>query len=199
MAEPKNFTCGFCGTLVPLIPTELGRTIEKDFPTDSEVTWYSLECASCSRFTTAAVGRKGIGYYPPQGKARIEVEGVPDSIVADYNEAVVCLQLYAYKAAAAMARRAVQGVCLDLGADPKSRLFDQIDALNDKGEFTNRLRKLAHRTRLFGNTGAHPGSDGLDSVEPGEAEQAVAFVEHLLQHVYILGGDDEEVEDGNAV
>jgi len=191
MAKPRNFTCGFCGTLVPL-PNELGATMESDYPTDTEVKWYSLECASCSRFTVAAVGRRRISYYPPEGMARIKVDGVPESIVADYHEALACLQVNAFKAASAMARRAVQGVCLDLGANPKHRLFAQIDALNEKGEFTNRLRRLAHKVRLFGNNGAHPGEDGLDDVVPEDARQAVAFVEHVLQHVYILGGDDDE-------
>lgn len=190
-----NFTCGFCGTLVPRTEvTTLGTTVEYRGPGygSQETIWRSLVCTSCGRFTTSAQTKFEIWYYPSEGIPRVRTKGVPDHVVADYEEALSCHQVQAYKAAVTMTRRAVQAVCLDLGAAPRQSLIEQIDELHGKGEFTNRLQRLAHSVRSFGNTGAHPGDDGLDEVSHDEASQSIAFLEHLLQHVYILGGADGE-------
>jgi hypothetical protein len=85
----------------------------------------------------------------------------------------------------------VQAACLDLRADPDKTLYKQIEQLHEQGEFSNRLKALADRLRLFGNDGAHPAKDGLEPIGPEEAELAVRFLEHLIEHVYII---DAELE-----
>ena len=69
----------------------------------------------------------------------------------------------------------------------KGTLFQQVEALWKAGELTNRLQVLASQVRVFGNYGAHPGDDLLESVSEPEARKAIAFLEHLLQHVFVLG------------
>lgn len=94
-----------------------------------------------------------------------------------------------------MARRAVQSACLDLGADPTKTLFKQIEGLHGEGELSNRLKALADQVRFFGNDGAHPSSDGLENVSKDDAELAVQFLEHLIQHVFTI---DQLIEKGRS-
>lgn len=163
-----------------------------------------MRCSSCGRFSLLADGyaarleNRHEVIVPHEFRTLVSTTYVPEPIAADYVEAVRCLQAGLNKAAAAMARRAVQSTCIHLlaGLNPEGgmpeRLYPQIDALRDAGEFTNRLHRLAHQVRIFGNNGAHPGEDGLDTVTPEEAEQTVDFLEHLLQHVFILAEDRQQ-------
>ena len=85
----------------------------------------------------------------------------------------------------------MQSACRDLGADPKARLWKQIEGLHERGEFSNRLAELAHQVRFFGNDGAHPSDDGLADVTSDDAAIAIRFLEHLIQHVYTIGRELE--------
>lgn len=194
-----NYTCGYCGTLTPQNAVAALESTSEYYSGygHQEVIWRCLTCASCGRYTLVFDSRFATRYFPPEGRAIVQVAGVPERIAADYEEAIRCRQVGANKAATAMSRRAVQAVCIDLGADPKSRLFAQIDQLHSNGEFTNRLHALAHKVRSFGNVGAHPESDGLDAVVEADADQSIRFLEHLLQHVYILGDEEEGAQDGD--
>src|SRR3989344_4337926 len=71
-------------------------------------------------------------------------ERIPQSIRHDFEEALKCLSLPAYRASAVMARRALQCICLDKGADEKAKLEKQIDWLFDQGIITKELKEWAH-------------------------------------------------------
>lgn len=101
----------------------------------------------------------------------------------DWTEAHTCLSARTSKAAAAMARRALQGVCIDKGA-AKGRLVDQIKGLVKSGSLAGPLGEWADHVRLLGNVGAHPGDDGLDTVSKDEAEDVVRFLDELLRWTY---------------
>jgi tRNA-dihydrouridine synthase len=94
----------------------------------------------------------------------------------------------AFKAAAAMSRRAVQGVMIAAGAGSET-LFRQIDALAAGQKLNANIAEWAHQIRLFGNDGAHPGSDGLEEVTEAEAMAALGFLDELLKWLYILPDD----------
>lgn len=188
------FRCGHCGVLTARTSVHgLGNAPWPFGDPGGATTWDVLRCAACLRFSLSAVCQSpsGTALFPPETWPRIDTVFVPPHITADYEEAIRCMQAGAFKAAAAMARRAAQSTCLHLGATPRTHLFDQIDELNEKGELTNRLAQVAHRVRVFGNVGAHPGEDGLDEVTKEEATEALQFLEHLIQHVFILGEEEE--------
>jgi hypothetical protein len=109
---------------------------------------------------------------------------VPGSIGADWLEAYNCLGIQAYKAAAAMARRATQGICIDKEAKP-DKLVNQVKALVASGSLHPNLGKWADRVRILGNAGAHPGDDGLEQVTEQDAKDAVAFLDQLLEWTYV--------------
>jgi hypothetical protein len=92
----------------------------------------------------------------------------------------------AYKATAAMCRRALQGACIDKGASPKKRLVNQIDEVIQTAKVHASLKEWADAIRLVGNAGAHPGDDGLDNVTAEEAGDLLAFTEQFLGLTYVV-------------
>jgi hypothetical protein len=139
-----------------------------------------LDCPSCRRHVYQ-VGKGSLvtgpspswrieemqGQWPPPG-LRERHESVPAAIAADWSEAHKVHGVGAHKATAAMARRAVQGVCIDKGAK-KDHLIKQVKQLVDDGRMHPNMGEWADEVRILGNVGAHPGDDGLDVVSADEA------------------------------
>ena len=84
-----------------------------------------------------------------------------------------------------MCRRALQGACIDQGADGKKKLYHQIDEVIASNKVHASLKEWADAIRLVGNAGAHPGDDGLDKVTPDEAEDILAFTEEFMAMTYV--------------
>src|SRR4029450_10714168 len=84
---------------------------------------------------------------------------VPQSIERDATEAWTCHGVGADRAAAVMARRAVQAAAFDKGA-PDKRPVEQIEWLQEHGTITPQMAGLAHHIRSLGGDGAHPDKDG---------------------------------------
>jgi len=121
--------------------------------------------------------------WPPAG-SRPPHQALPKPVAEDWVEAHKCMGITAYKAAAAMARRATQGVCVDQNATP-AKLSVQIKELVKAGTLHPRLGEWADEIRYFGNDGAHPGDDGLDTVSEEDAKDALAFLDQLLEWTYV--------------
>jgi hypothetical protein len=51
------------------------------------------------------------------------------------------------------------------------------------------MAKVAHHLRITGATGAHPDKDGLKNVTPRDGTASLAFLKHLLEHVYSIPAD----------
>lgn len=146
-------------------------------------------CASCKFIVLIHAYesdlKRVIDFFPTAVPKVATDPSVPGPIAEDFREALKCRAVGASKACAAMCRRAIQGTAVKLGA-PKKRLIDQIDWLEAERKITPLLNEAAHRVRAFGNTGAHPGEDGLDSVTKEDADDAVAFTEELIDHVFAV-------------
>lgn len=99
-----------------------------------------------------------------------------------------------------MARRAVQAVCvhrlLSLKKKVPEHLAQQLKAMREAGEFTERLYQLAKSVKVFGDSGAHTGKDGLDTVSEDDAIRAAECLEHVLQHVF-FEAEESETENGD--
>jgi hypothetical protein len=94
-----------------------------------------------------------------------------------------------------MARRAIQGMCIDLGA-PDKKLVEQIDWLEERRLITPQMRDVAHRIRLGGNTGAHPDKDGLNDVDEPEAKALLEFLDDFIRFTYEIRGRLEKLPGG---
>ncbi len=109
---------------------------------------------------------------------------IPKEVLSDYIEAVKSFNVGAYKAAVAMARRALQQALEDKGAEPRKRLLDQIDELKDKGIIDKATASLAHGIRQFGNYGAHPQTDLLAQITRDDAKLVLDVTKRILKVLY---------------
>ncbi|MCA9328587.1 DUF4145 domain-containing protein [Candidatus Saccharibacteria bacterium] len=135
------------------------------------------------------------------------IEFAPETVVGDYAEGLVCLANGANKAAVSMFRRSIQNAMVELGADEKLDLIDQIKAVEG---LTKDIRDWAHNIRIFGNWGSHPQDDMLRDVTPELASEVKEFVDEFMNYVYVMPGKiqaargryqkkDEDVEDKGVV
>lgn len=112
----------------------------------------------------------------------------PDKRIApdihkDFEEALKCFGISAFRAAGVMARRALQCCCLDKEAK-KGNLQDQIDWLFGQGIITKNLKDWAHEVRLVGNDAAHPQKPGQD--KPITQDDAKTILDLLRQFTNVL-------------
>jgi len=110
-------------------------------------------------------------------------ERIPSSIRRDFEEALKCFGISAFRATGVMARRALQGCCLDKGAK-KGKLQEQIDWLFEQRIITKHLNDWAHEVRLVGNDAAHPQKPRED--KPITKDDAEAIVNLLTQFTNVL-------------
>ncbi len=153
----------------------------------------AAQCQACKHFVLV-VGRRasgtqefGLEAFYPLGRPNDQVDpAVPETIAADFREALRCRFVDAFKAAVAMCRRAIQTSCHERGADKKKKLVDQIDELTQRGFITQSLKDMAHEVRLEGNLGAHPDKDGLEDVGCQDADDIIEFTRQYVEHVYVM-------------
>jgi len=141
------------------------------------------------------VKKLGSWRLKPWGAARAFPDYVPAAVRADYEEACSIVELSA-KAAATLARRAVQGIVRHFWKVKPGHLKDEIDAVEKMvghGVDPETFQTL-HAIRELGNIGAHPERDInlIVEVEPGEAELLLQAVETLIDDTYIARRKREE-------
>jgi hypothetical protein len=111
---------------------------------------------------------------------------VPIEIAPYFKEALRCRWIDAYGATVLMCRRALQVSCDREKAAGKD-LFTQIDDLASKQIINPTLRAMAHNIRLLGKRGAHSDYSDIDSeIADKDADAAILFMSHYLDHVYVL-------------
>ncbi len=155
----------------------------------------AAQCEACKGFVLV-VGQRNLslgnaGYnlkdFFPLGRPNDHCDpSIPGNIADDFKEALRCRWTKGHKATVTMCRRAIQASCLEKGADKKKKLTAQIDELATKGVITQPLKEFAHEVRLEGNDGAHPDSDGLENVQPKDADDIIEFTREYLHHVYVM-------------
>lgn len=141
--------------------------------------WWMGFCNYCNNPSLVLNGGEKVYPHPlPEPTS----EDVPESIRADLDEAKTCLSVQAYRAAAVMARRAMQNAAIEKGAKQSGNLFSQINELRDKGHITEDLKKWASVVRLVGNDAAHPGDVVVDAES---AKEIVELAEQFMQVVFV--------------
>jgi hypothetical protein len=142
-----------------------------------------------------------LDYYYPEKVNRVfplaQMEPHPDiskkQVGSDYVEARLCLGVGAFKGAAVLCRRALQGAAIDKGAK-KDKLTDQLDELAAARILTPMLADLAHNIRLLSNFGAHPGDDGLDDLSSDEAKALCDLTWQILEHLYVVPAESARIK-----
>jgi hypothetical protein len=124
---------------------------------------------------------KGFFWWPlPQSQVSSDV---PIAIAEAFAEAGRALFADCPRAAAAMARRALEAVTVDMG-ETTGVLAARLAALSKKGILLPTLADGAKEVRLVGNSGAH--FDLMDTVTKDDAQQLITFMRELLRYLYEL-------------
>ena len=146
---------------------------------------YSIEeCNNCEQHflvvTNVSDGQR-IAIYPRTLPKKVNVL-IPSHIMKDFEEALSCYSIGAYRGAAALARRTVQVICLDKGASKSKKLQEQIDELFTSGVITKDIQEWAHEVRFLGNDAAHPTKN---EVSENDAKDILDLLDSLCEVLYI--------------
>ena len=107
---------------------------------------------------------------------------VIDSVKKDFEEALLCQSVGAYKGAAVLARRSVQLICLDKGAKKDEKLHKQIEELFNNNIITQDIKNWADEVRYIGNDAAHPNKE---EVNKEDSEDILELLESLCNVLYV--------------
>ena len=203
----QKHTCPFCNvTMAVSKDTHLrsvssfsginGAFFASSYESDS-IALHFYKCPNCSKIS---IYLEGIGeetkeiFIPvkPMSLAKQFPDYIPPTILEDYNEAYAILYL-SPKASATLSRRCLQGMIRDFWGIAKSRLIDEINALQSK--VSPSQWKVIDSIRSIGNIGAHMEKDvnTIIDIEPDEAEKLLKLIELLLAKWYIARHDEEEL------
>lgn len=167
----KSIYCPFCH-----------KYVELSIRTSFENSWLG-QCNSCQRIVLVDNVRNVI--YPNPIPKPVDSR-IVSQIKKDMEESYVCFSDGCYRAAAVMARRALQSTCLDKGADEKDDLYHQIDWIFKEGIITKDIKDWAHEVRLVGNDAAHPKKPSEDQpVTKEDAEDILNLLEQFCQVLYV--------------
>jgi hypothetical protein len=108
---------------------------------------------------------------------------VPDDVLEDFREGVICLHRKCDRAAVSMFRRSLQSALLERGVNQGNDLINQI---KNATFLTKDIKDWAHNIRIFGNWGAHPQDDNLKDVNDKLAEETQSFLEEFFNYVYVM-------------
>ncbi|MCX6740322.1 MAG: DUF4145 domain-containing protein [Candidatus Parcubacteria bacterium] len=141
------------------------------------------QCNSCQK--VILVNNHSSEKYPMPLPEPIDSR-ILEPIRKDFEEANICFSASAFRAASVMARRAIQNICLDKGADEKDKLEKQIEWLFSQGIITKDLKDWAHEVRLVGNDAAHPRKPGTDTdINKSDAEDILELLKQFCQVLYV--------------
>ena len=121
---------------------------------------------------------KGDRVYPSPLPSPTEKD-IPDLIRLDLDEAKICFSSGAYRAAAVMARRAMQVAAIEKGATG-DKLVSQIHSLQQAGKITMDLKDWADAVRWVGNDAAHPNGTQVTKDDAGDVLQLSEQFLHVL-------------------
>lgn len=133
----------------------------------------------------------GVWRLVPASAARVLPDYIPQVIREDYEEACAILPA-SPKAAATLARRALQGMIRDFWRVTAGTLYNEIEQL--KGQVQQEDWEAIDATRKVGNIGAHMQEDinVIVEVDEGEAAKLIGLIEILVDDWYIHRHERQE-------
>lgn len=204
----STYVCPYCSTTMSVTDATLQRRFVSFENMDETYNFYHYsklsrsavkidiyKCPHCEEYIFLS---EGAGDYVldvkmnirPISSAKQFPEYVPIAIRQDYKESYAIVQL-SPKASATLSRRCLQGMIRDFWGISKSRLIDEIDALQDKIPATQ--WRVIDGVRRIGNIGAHMEKDinSIIDIEPDEANKLLKLIELLVEQWYINRHEQE--------
>lgn len=122
----------------------------------------------------------------PPVSARPLPDYVPAPIAQDYQEACL-IQDLSPRAAATLARRALQGMIRDFWGISKPQLIQEIDELKNNPGVSAPTWEAIDAVRMIGNTAAHMERDVnvVIDIESDEAGRLIKLIEVLISDWYV--------------
>lgn len=194
----SGVTCPFCHNIVAMAWVDFGiyddtffrkgelSNYLRDVRINEKGMWTVVECPAChncSLIKFKSGSKLEIEKIYPAVMPSPTNTKIKETIRMDIDEAKICLGANANKAAAIMARRALQKVCIDQGA-PDTNLESQIDWLGEKGILPKAMVSLAHSIRWVGNDAAHVSLDEKE-VTQEDASNIIELLEHIAYVLYV--------------
>lgn len=149
--------------------------------------WTAAHCPNCKQATlylqnywSEAGWDEYWQAYPPQTR-RLD-PAVPAALRTDYSEAQRCVDAKCYTAGVIMARRVIEGICVEQGFKVRN-LLGSLKEMRDAGVIDARLYDWADVVREVGNEGAHASGK---TVSRDDTEEVLKFVEALLDYLYVF-------------
>jgi hypothetical protein len=201
-----NWTCPYCGSKTTINDNnftdgEKSMTIQNNEGARLlKREWIVCPNEECKRITLKAVlynmeiNSLNSQYYKkevlktwrllPGSYSKAFPEYIPSALKNDYEEAAAILDL-SPKASATLARSCLQGMIRDFWKVSKSRLIDEVNAIEDK--IDPLTWKSIDAVRKVGNIGAHMEKDInlIIDVDPQEAYLLIQLIELLFEEWYI--------------
>jgi len=185
--KSRAFICPWCGR--PAVATIRGAaTWDNTKSDDPTIVEYTLvQCSECGDASLESREDFGAGFkeddpvfvYPARRRLS---DTIPRRLRSEFDEAQECFSVKAYEATALMVRRILEGVCKENNIQERT-LFKGLEELQKNGLIDGTISEWATELRLLGNEGAHYTGD---RVPRDDAEDALAFAEALLDHIYVL-------------
>ena len=153
---------------------------------DASIEWHIHRCLNrkCEGLVLYEITNEGDGRIFPFHAYELNATAtVPSAIIEDFQEAGVCLGAGCFKASLVMSRRALQR-CLKAQGCTQNRLVDAIDHAIRNSILRKAFQTLAEEIRQYGNLGAHPDDDQLESATRESAYQVLEFVRLLVHEFY---------------
>jgi Domain of unknown function (DUF4145) len=119
----------------------------------------------------------------PTSTIDFDSSDIPNEIVKNFTEALVCHGNQAYTASAIMVRKTLEEVCKQNGATGKN-LKEKITDLRNKITISQELLDGIDELRILGNNAAHIEAIEYDEIGKEEVEIAIDVTKEVLKAVY---------------
>lgn len=202
-AESRVFLCPHCEHLalgyIRGIAIYDGWEMDPPEPGPNEE-YALLTCSRCGRVSlqyredvdgNLSEGGNPVIVYPAQP---LLSWGIPGPLRREFEEARACFNAKAYEATVVMVRRVLEGACHENNVQERT-LVKSLEKLRATGLIDPTIAEWADALRILGNEGAHYTGR---HVPRDDAEDALAFAEALLDHIYVLRKRFEKFADRRA-
>jgi hypothetical protein len=164
-----------------------GWNIDITESTSPEVEYALIQCDTCRQVSVQVREGYGIGFdedtpgivFPSPRQLSWDV---PEPLRREFEEAQACFTAKAHEATVVMVRRVLEGTCKENNVQERT-LVKGLYKLRADGLIDTTLAEWADALRILGNEGAHYTGK---QVSRDDAEDALAFAEALLDHIYVL-------------
>lgn len=188
--EGHSFICPYCDRPATALWCGTAEWSGRDLqgnPSNPPAEWALVQCDRCEQPSLEVREDFGDGFaddqavivYPTTHRLSADI---PLGLRREYAEAQACWNAKAYTACVVMVRRTLEGTCAEQGVS-KRPLVKALRELRAQDLIDGTLADWADTLRTLGNIGAHYTAS---TVTRQDAEDALAFAEALLDHIYVL-------------